>query len=439
MESFFYFCCMYYSVDIDGSSIKKIKNFLVHYARRFDLSIILDSNSHIFPQRDHLHKTYDLIAGFGNRQDISGTILTYEKLAEIDPSSDNWYLGYITYDLKNRIESLHSKNPAYLNWPEVLFFEPSILLLITFNRLEIHINSGAITPRNILDELNSFSIDIRPMVPIRLKPRTSKDDYMTGAVKIMDHIRRGDIYELNYCQEFYNHLAIDPYYTYLSMNEHSPSPFSAFMKINNLFLLSVSPERFLKKIQSKLISQPIKGTSSREKIKKADVRSRNYLQTSLKERTENIMITDLVRNDLSKIALKKTVHVDELCGIYAFPHVYQMISSVSATIKHVTFAEIIKATFPMGSMTGAPKISAMKLIDRYENVSRGLYSGTVGYIAPGMDFDLNVVIRSLQYDEETNYMSYMTGSALTALSDPEKEYEECLLKSYAINQSIAYA
>lgn len=429
-------------VYIDSSSIATIKKFLAGYARRFDMSIILDSNSHIYARGDYLYKKYDLIAGFANKSDGSEMMTNLKDLTEIDSSLDHWYLGYITYDIKNSIETLQSKNPDHLKWPELLFFKPSILFLIRNNKLEVNYNNRNFILQDFLDEAYSSITILRQVEDFNLKPRMNKEEYLYCAKKIINHIKRGDIYELNYCQEFYNNLTIDPYGTYLSINQHSPSPFSAFLKIDNHFLLSASPERFLKKETAKIISQPIKGTAPRGDNKRKDDLYQNYLRTSTKERAENIMITDLVRNDLSKLALKNSVTVEELCGIYAFPHIYQMISTISATIKPVTFADIIKATFPMGSMTGAPKIKAMQLIENYETVKRGLYSGSVGYIAPGMDFDFNVVIRSLQYDAKKGYLSYMTGSALTALSDMDKEYEECLLKSYAINpdqQSIHYA
>ena len=149
------------------------------------------------------------------------------------------------------------------------------------------------------------------------------------------------------------------------------------------------------------------------------------------------MIVDLVRNDLSKIAQRNTVTVEELCEIYTFPQVHQMISTISAKIEtNISFQDIIHALFPMGSMTGAPKIRAMELIEKYESSKRGLYSGTVGYIKPNGDFDFNVVIRSILYNRSTKKMAYFVGSAITHLSDPEKEYEECLLKAKAINEVL---
>jgi len=432
-ECFFYFCIMQQIFEFDKSSLECIKKSLITYTRKFDLALILDSNSHYFPARDHLYNKYDLIAGFTNKSNPSELITGFDELHKIDQSLNHWYLGYLTYDLKNQMEYLSSNNPDYHNWPQLLFFKPSILICIRNNTIEVHSDNKQTAPQSVLDELYSTEEQFHAVKNFNLKPRITKEDYLFRTKNIMDHIRRGDIYELNFCQEFYDYIKIDPYSTYFSINTNSPAPFSAFLKFGHHYLLSASPERFLKKDNSKIISQPIKGTAPRSPDKTKDDIHRRNLLTSPKERAENIMITDLVRNDLSKIACKNSVVVDELCGIYSFPQVYQIISTIRAKLKPVTFAEIIKATFPMGSMTGAPKIRAMELIEKYETIRRGIYSGAVGYLAPGMDFDFNVVIRSLQYNAQTPYLSYMAGSAFTALSDTEKEYEECLLKSYAVN------
>ncbi len=270
---------------------------------------------------------------------------------------------------------------------------------------------------------------------MRLKPRITKKEYLSHVSKIKQHIQHGDIYEINFCQEFFDTCEIDPYRFFVAFKAYSPSPFSAFFKYCNNYLVSASPERYLQKTGNRLLSQPIKGTAPRGSSVSNDLTEKDYLETSIKERSENTMIVDLVRNDLSRIAKPKSVAVEELCGTHAFPQVYQMISTISAEIKECTFTDIIRATFPMGSMTGAPKIAAMKIAEEHECTKRGLYSGAVGYIAPGMDFDFNVVIRSLQYNAENSYLSYMVGSAITALSDAEMEYEECLLKAYGLNKT----
>ncbi|PID89409.1 MAG: hypothetical protein CSB01_02115 [Bacteroidia bacterium] len=252
-------------------------------------------------------------------------------------------------------------------------------------------------------------------------------------------MRRGDIYEINFCQEFFaEQVCINPEQLYNHLKKVSPTPYGCFYKTRNHYLLSASPERFIKKKGTKLISQPIKGTAKRGANKEEDDTIKHHLFTDAKERAENIMIVDLVRNDLSHTATKGSVKVEELCGIYSFPQVHQMISTVVANLRNdIHFVEAIKQCFPMGSMTGAPKIRAMKLIEQYESTKRGLYSGAVGYITPQGDFDFNVVIRSILYNATNKYLSFMVGGAITMQSNPEKEYEECLLKAKAIRKTLS--
>ena len=241
-------------------------------------------------------------------------------------------------------------------------------------------------------------------------------------------------YEINFCQEFFaENTSINTVDIYEKLNAISQAPFTAYCKFGEHYLICASPERFLQKRSNTLTAQPIKGTTKRALIKADDERLIQELQNSEKERSENVMIVDLVRNDLSRIAKSGTVRVDELFGIYSFKQVHHMISTISCEVKKdVSFTDIIKNTFPMGSMTGAPKVSAMKLIDHFESTKRGLYSGAMGYIDPEGDFDFNVVIRSILYNKENKYLSFMVGSAITDKSDPEKEYEECLLKAKAM-------
>jgi para-aminobenzoate synthetase component 1 len=269
--------------------------------------------------------------------------------------------------------------------------------------------------------------------------RFSREDYLHTIYDLKRHIARGDCYEINFCQEFYAIDAhIDPCHIFTSLSKESPNPFACFYKLDNRYLLCASPERFLKKSGNKLLSQPIKGTISRNIAdEKADSLNRQLLFNNPKERAENIMIVDLVRNDLAKICGEGTVQVDELMGVYGFPQVYQMISTVSGIVADdVAPAEIFKATFPMGSMTGAPKKSVMELIEKYERTKRGLFSGSVGYISPERDMDFNVVIRSILYNADSQYLSFQAGSAITYKSDPESEYKECLLKAAAIKKVL---
>ena len=261
---------------------------------------------------------------------------------------------------------------------------------------------------------------------------------METVEKIKEHIRYGDIYEINYCQEFFaEDVVLDPLELYFRLNEFSGTPFSCYYKDGSRHLACGSPERFLKKEGNQLISQPIKGTKPRGKNKVLDMQMKEALQSSAKEQSENVMIVDLVRNDLSKTAEKGSVKVDELCGVYSFKNMHQMISTISSKLKkEVHFIDAIKECFPMGSMTGAPKIRSMELIEKYEKTKRGLYSGAVGYIDPVGDFDFNVVIRSILYNECNAYLSFIVGGAITDKSNPIEEYEECLLKAKPILMTL---
>jgi para-aminobenzoate synthetase component 1 len=255
---------------------------------------------------------------------------------------------------------------------------------------------------------------------------------------LQQHILRGDCYEVNFCQEFYSdNTVIDPLQVYRSLSRESPNPFACYYRLNDKYLLCASPERFLCKVENRLISQPVKGTIGRGKDAGTDVLNKTALMQSAKDRSENIMVVDLVRNDLSRVCAEGSVQVEELMGIYAFPQVYQMISTVSGEVeKEKRIADLLRATFPMGSMTGAPKKRVMQLIEQYEQTRRGLFSGAVGYISPGKDMDFNVVIRSILYNEANRYLSFQTGSAITYYSRAEDEYEECLLKAEAIKKVL---
>jgi para-aminobenzoate synthetase component 1 len=273
---------------------------------------------------------------------------------------------------------------------------------------------------------------------VKVKQRISKELYLEKVTKMLEHIHAGDMYEANFCMEFYaENAVINPLEKFQKLNQISKAPFSVFFKNNKHFLLCASPERYLKKVGDKIISQPIKGTSKRFFDTIEDEKSKHNLENDAKERAENIMITDLVRNDLSHTAQKGSVEVAELCKIYSFLQVHQMISTVTSKLDaQYSPIDVLRTTFPMGSMTGAPKISVMKIIENQEETKRGLYSGTVGYFTPEGDFDFNVVIRSILYNQENKYVSFSVGSAITAQSVPEKEYEECLLKAKAMAEVL---
>jgi para-aminobenzoate synthetase component 1 len=269
---------------------------------------------------------------------------------------------------------------------------------------------------------------------VDLKQRISKEQYVQNFDKIIHHIKRGDIYEMNYCFEFYSqNVDLNTHSLFKDLDDISNPPFSAYFKADDHHLICASPERYLKKKGNKIISQPIKGTKERGKNEQEDIALKNELFNCSKERSENVMIVDLVRNDLSKSAKKASVRVEELYGAYSFTQVHHLISTITSEVNSdIHWTDLIRDTFPMGSMTGAPKIMAMKLIEKYEDTKRGLYSGSVGYVTPNGDFDFNVVIRSIIYNERNKFASFMVGGAITSKSNPEQEYAECQLKAKAM-------
>ncbi|MDZ7848622.1 MAG: anthranilate synthase component I family protein [Owenweeksia sp.] len=273
---------------------------------------------------------------------------------------------------------------------------------------------------------------------IRLKPKTSRTEYLEKVGTLKDELQYGNIYEINYCLEFagiYPHF--EPLHAFQKLNESARAPFSAFYHCRDQYLICASPERYLQKTGRRLISQPIKGTAPRSADPYEDQELKDQLRSSEKEQSENVMITDLVRNDLSRTASLGSVVVDELFGIYSFASVHQMISTVHSDLHENYDAEdALRTSFPMGSMTGAPKLSAMQLIDQHENFARSLYAGTVGYFSPSGDFDFNVVIRSLFFHAGTGYLSARVGSAITIHCEADKEYDECLLKAKNLFQIL---
>lgn len=343
----------------------------------------------------------------------------------------------MAYDLKNQLENLDSTNPENIHFEKISAFVPKYLwvlergsdLLKLFAQSADEDGVAHQLERQLACDLKNFQVGF-PSIEAKIR----KLGYLQKVKKLKELIQSGDIYEANLCMEFYaEQVDISPEELYLLFNTKSPSPFSAFYKQEDNYLLSASPERFLAKRGKKIISQPMKGTIKRGDTTEDDAMLKAKLREDLKEQTENVMIVDVVRNDLSRFAERGSVQVEELFGIYSFPQVHQMISTITCEVNDkINMGEIIKATFPMASMTGAPKISAMKILDLVEESSRNLYSGSIGYLSPTGDFDCNVIIRSMLYNSNTKYLSYSTGGAITAMSDPEREYEECLLKAKAI-------
>lgn len=403
------------------------KQKALQWGSSFDVFCYLDSNNF-----DDKYSKFDLLLAVGVKDELIATPGSpFKALEDFHSKNPGWVIGYLTYDLKNKIEKLESNNPDHLLFPDLYFFSPQHLLIIRGGQLEIISDD----PERLSDEINNQNIaKHRSNQPIVLNSRFDKQQYIDTVIKIKEHISRGDIYVTNFCQEFFAEDAvIDPLQAFIKLNQISPNPFAAFFKLKDKYILSASPERFLTKRDNKLISQPIKGTSKKYDDPQLDEQSKEKLKGHPKELQENVMIVDLVRNDLTKSAKAGTVATEELFGIYSFKQVHQMISTVVCELSNSVLAvDAIKNTFPMGSMTGAPKISAMQLMEQYERSKRGVYSGAVGYFSPDGDFDFNVVIRTLLYNQTGRYLSFQVGSAITYHAEPEKEYEECLLKAQAI-------
>ena len=422
--------------DIKISSETGFKTQLLAWAQQFDEIVWLDSNQYLQP-----HSSYDSILAVDAFTSIqTDAIHGFSKLKEYQSITNDWIFGYLSYDLKNDIEPLKSQNFDGLQFPDLCFFQPKKLFLLKDNILTIkYLNHVSDEMDTDLKSIQSLSVesDGTHSNAIKIESRISKASYLDKVRTLLAHIHRGDVYEANFCQEFYANADLNPLETYFKLNEISQTPFATFFKNGSQFLLSASPERYLKKTALEITSQPIKGTTKRSQNLEEDLQLKTTLESDQKERSENIMIVDLVRNDLSKIAQKGTVKVTELCQIHSFNQVHHMISTVQAeALPTVSAVDIIAATFPMGSMTGAPKISAMNIIESLEETKRGLYSGAVGYFTPEADFDFNVVIRSILYNASTSYISFSVGSAITSKSTPENEYQECLVKAKAMRSVL---
>lgn len=401
------------------------------WAESFSPFCYLDSNN--YPG------VYECLIGAGAARSLSLEEASgaFGRLRDFWETAPSWLFGHLGYDLKNDVERLASRHEDKVGFPMLHFFEP-LFVLELFREGKLCIHCLEDDPEAVFEAISRQKL--RPDRPaftgnsIALQARIDADSYMEKIARLKDHILEGDIYEVNFCQEFFaEHCEIDAPVLFHRLNGLSKAPFSAYYQLDDKRLLCASPERFLKKKGAVLTSQPIKGTLHRGRDAEEDQVFREQLRNSEKDRAENVMIVDLVRNDLARSCEPGTVAVPELFGIYPFPQVFQMISTVTGQLREeVSFFDAIKWAFPMGSMTGAPKVRAMELIEEYEESRRGLYSGALGYITPEGDFDFNVVIRSLLYNHARSYLSFQVGGAIVYDSSPEREYEECLWKARAL-------
>ena len=410
------------------NDVAVMKKKMLSWANRFNIFCFLDNQDYSIQPHQ-----YECLLAAGTTQYISsGSLKDLDGFLE---RNKNWIFGHLSYDLKNSIHHFQWDKEDKIGFPHFFFFVPEFLVQITQNELKIEGEDCDRAYKEILDE----KVEKTFSAHLSIQQKLSKEEYLQIIKQLQQHIVRGDCYEINFCQEFFAEDAeIDPITVFQKLIAVSPNPFSALYKLNDRFLICASPERFIARKGKIIFSQPMKGTAKRNlNNKKEDERLKEELQKNAKERSENVMVVDMVRNDLSKVCVETSVKVDELFGVYSYPQVHQMISTISGELKSgVNFSEIIEATFPMGSMTGAPKHRVMELINEYETSDRGIFSGSVGYIFSENDFDFNVVIRSIMYNASNKYLSYKLGSGITFYSDPEKEWEECLLKGAAIKKVL---
>lgn len=418
---------------IDPPYSSHLKTQLLSLFSEYSHFQFFDSNDY-----SNSYSQYDWLLAFDAKETISPIQNEFDELFKFHSSHKDWLFGHLNYNLKNSLENLKSDNKDGFEFSNLEFFIPQTVVFSKDGQIQVE--SFVFKDSNeFLASISHKSKELNGSEKqIKLSAKTSKSQYLDCIQKLKDELQYGNIYEVNYCMEFSGKDELNPMKVFQNLQNLSAAPFSSFYKNAQQYLICSSPERYLQKKGDTIISQPIKGTSKRSEIPEMDNLLKKELLKNEKERSENVMIVDLVRNDLSRTARKNSVKVEELFGIYSYPGVHQMTSTISSKIDPSTkFTDVLKYSFPMGSMTGAPKIKAMELIDQYENFSRSLYSGSVGYIDPKGNFDFNVVIRSILYNANSHYISVRVGSAITILSEADKEYEECLLKAEKLFQALA--
>lgn len=408
---------------------------MLNWAKQFGILVFLDNNGY-----SNTAGHYECMVAVGGANELSPDSYcdSLKGLQALHDANKDWLFGHISYDYKNELEpGLNSRHSSKSGFPLMHFFVPFTVCYMVRGQTTLVIETFG-DPDAVFAQLLGFGVSRLPasLPKLNFKSVTDKTTYLDTVCRLRAHIKEGDCYEINYCNERYcAGVAIDPAAVFTALNELSPAPFAAYYRFRNNYLMCASPERYLSKTGDILLAQPIKGTARRGEDAEADAQMKIALQHDQKERAENVMIVDLIRNDLARSCVVGSVAVDELFGIYTFPQVHQMISTISGKLRpDCSLTDAIKHSFPMGSMTGAPKYKVMQLTEQYERSAREVYSGTVGYITPAGDFDFNVVIRSLVYNADTQYLCYQTGGAITYDSIPENEWEETRLKAWAMER-----
>lgn len=403
------------------------------FASGFDPCVILDS-CEVSPQREE--KKYKLLLAFGGSLVVEPLSNKLQEIFKLWDENPVWMFGVLGYNLKNEFENLHSKNQTHFNWPDISFFIPETIITIDWNNHLVITGKGQET---LYKDILNFQYKPKHAMALSIDGELQSDfiqmEHQHTIERIKEEIRNGNVYELNLCSGFvYSKAQMpDAFEIFNELTKESPTPFSAYLSMANKTVISASPERYLYKHGSRLVSQPIKGTRPRGKTPQEDDILKRDLATNIKDRAENVMIVDLVRNDLAHISTPGKVSVDELFGVYTYSNVHQMVSTISSNMEdQYNWSDAIRHTFPMGSMTGTPKISAMQWIEKFEISNRDWYSGALGYIDPNGNFDFNVLIRTIFFDRTKQKLAYFAGGAITIDSDPEAEYHEMMVKAKAI-------
>jgi para-aminobenzoate synthetase component 1 len=426
----------------------------LHWLERFETAAVLDSHAEAQNAENQYAKSqynWLLAAGAASEFMPQGETLPQldawlERQKSQQKSQQKWCFAALSYELKNEIEpqKISSRNVDNYQIPKLYFFCPEILFIIRKDApLTLEIQSEAENPQEIWDAINNFSFadEYLPPPNLRVQAKFSHGEYIAAVESLKAEIKLGNVYEANLCQEYFlPKIDIpEPLRLFTRLNRIAKTPFAAYFRAREHHLCCASPERFLQHKDGALFSQPIKGTRRRGEDEASDQFLGEELLNSEKDRAENLMIVDLVRNDLARLCLPATVKVEELCQLYRFPAVLQLVSAISGRLPspRPSFSQILRATFPMGSMTGAPKIAALQIIDQLERSQRGWYSGSIGYIAPSGDFDFNVVIRSFYYNQNQKILAWQVGGAIVYDSVAAEEYEECITKMRPLLQTLA--
>jgi len=412
---------------------KTEKKLIIEWAQQFNYCVYFNPSNTV----NYLYSAFPNRLVFADEQITINNQKVFQSLKKYLSKQNDELYGYLAYDIKEQTHQVVTKNAGSVDWPNSVFFKPQVIIDFDENQAEIKSDKAHEIKQEIESYLlkNRWNEDHNEILSI--KAFFDQQAYIDTVKKLQNHILEGDIYEINFCMNYeVNAIYFNPLATFFKLSEHSPTPFASFLKCNSKYVLCASPERFIKLQDHKIISQPIKGTAKRSNDKRADDQLKIVLYNSEKERAENMMIVDLVRNDLAQSSVPGSVKVEELFGIYSFQYIHQMISTITSSKKPETHVvDIIEKAFPMGSMTGAPKKRAIELIEHYENTKRSVFSGTIGYISND-SFDFNVVIRSIYFDAQTLKLNFEVGSAITYDSDPEAEYAECQLKAEAIKNIL---